>query len=192
MACRYASLTRYLLTLITPVWLAFGAQAQRAEGGPPGQDPFRHPPAPQVPGGRYLSHKAVWDHDTTSSQATGVLLDVRATDGSLRRIQAWAPGVVKISYFAPGRRPMADSSVSVVQPPQPVAYETHCNHGCDGPPSAEMTRKYGPDLCGGVLVYPDKLAFRINCQTIFIDKKTLAVQIHGQYASGQPLLSEAA
>lgn len=183
--------TRYVIFLAAPLLLALGAHAQRTEAGPPTADPWPHPAAPLVPGGRYLSHRAVWDYDTVRHQVRRVLLEVQATDGSRRRIQTWAPGVVKISYFAPGHPPVADSSVSVVQPPQPVAYEWHCNRGCDGPPPAELTRKYGPDICGGVLVYPGKLEFSINCQTVFIDKKTLAVQVYGEDAGPQPLLAEA-
>ncbi len=194
MFCQFArfSPARTCLLLTAPLLLAFGAHAQRAEGGPPSADPFGHPAAPEVPGGRYLSHKVFHNYDTIKHKRTRLMLEVRATDGSIRRIQTWAPGVVKISYFAPGRRPTADSSVSVVQPPQPVAYETYCNHGCDGPPPAEMTKKYGPDICSGVYAYPNKLTFGVNCQGFEIDKKTLAIKIYGHSLGEQPLLSEAA
>jgi alpha-glucosidase (family GH31 glycosyl hydrolase) len=96
--------------VLAALLLAFGARAQRAEAGPPGTDPFGHPVAPEVPGGRYKSH----------TYQNGILT-IRATDGSTRQVQPWAEGVVKISYFWPGRRPVADSSVSVVQPP--AAYD---------------------------------------------------------------------
>ena len=108
MARQLLRFIRYRLTLLLPLWLAFGAQAQRADDGPPGQDPFRHRPAPQVPGGRYLSHS----FDTESQTLT-----IRATDGSMRQVQPWADGVLKINYFAPGRQPKVDSSVSVVEKP---------------------------------------------------------------------------
>ncbi|RZK25906.1 MAG: hypothetical protein EOO57_24370, partial [Hymenobacter sp.] len=88
-----------------------GARAQRADAGPPSQEPFRHRPAPEVPGGRYKSHSV-----------QNNILTIRATDGSTRQVQPWARGVVKISYFAPGRRPVADSSVSVVQPPVELSF----------------------------------------------------------------------
>jgi len=97
------------MVLAAPL-LAFGVRAQRAEAGPPGTDPFGHPVAPEVPGGWYKSH----------TYQNGILT-IRATDGSTRQVQPWAEGVVKISYFGPGRRPVADSSVSVVQPP--AAYD---------------------------------------------------------------------
>ena len=52
---------------------------------------------------------------------TNEALVVEATDGSKRRIEEWVAGVVKISYFAPGRQFQADSAVAdvsrrVVQP----------------------------------------------------------------------------
>lgn len=103
--------TRFSPFLGALLLLAFGARAQRAEGGQPAADPFGHPAAPEVAGERYKSHKVVWDYDTTRGQVTRVMLDVQATDGSTRRIQTWAPGVVKISYFAPNRKLVADSSV---------------------------------------------------------------------------------
>ncbi|WP_460503776.1 hypothetical protein, partial [Hymenobacter agri] len=151
---------------------------QRAESGPPASDPFgrRVVPARAVPGGRYVGHQVVRVKDA-SREYVGSFLEVKATDGSLRRIQSWAPGVVKISYFPTGSAFTADSSLSVVQPPQPVRYETGCNHGCDGPPPAELVRKYGADVCSGVFVYPNKLVFNVNCQTLVIDKQTLAVSV---------------
>ena len=180
---------------LLPAALLFAspAYAQQVGDRPPTQDPFGRPArlAPEVPGGRYQSHRVVHEYDAATHEWTRLLLEVRATDGSVRRIQPWAPGVVKISYFAPGHAPVADSSLSVVQPPQPIQYESRCNRGCDGPPPAEVTKKYGTDVCAGVEVYPDKLAFRVNCQGIFIDKKTLAVTIYGDGASEQPLFSEA-
>lgn len=103
--------TRGWFLLVNWLLLVFNAQAQRAENSPPGHDPFGHRPAPEVPGGRYLSH----------TYENGVLT-VQATDGSTRQVQPWAASVVKISYFAPGRRPVADSSVSVVQPPDARAF----------------------------------------------------------------------
>ncbi|GAB2691725.1 hypothetical protein GCM10011495_00630 [Hymenobacter frigidus] len=119
------------------------------------------------------------------------ILDIRATDGSLRRIQTWAPGVVKISYFPTGQA-VADSSVSMVQPPQPVQYETYCNHGCDGPPSAATLKRYGPDVCAGISVLPSKLVFNINCQSISIDKQTLAITLADSRSTAAELLGEAA
>jgi oligosaccharide 4-alpha-D-glucosyltransferase len=98
--------TRSWFLLAIWLLLAFNTQAQRAENGPPASDPFGHRPAPEVPGGRYRSHSL-----------RGSTLTIFATDGSSRQVQVWARGVVKISYFAPGRRPVADSSVSVIQAP---------------------------------------------------------------------------
>jgi oligosaccharide 4-alpha-D-glucosyltransferase len=181
--------------------LVSAAHAQREGDRPPTQDPFGRPArlAPEVPGGRYKSHRVIYEYDKKTGKWTRLMLEVRATDGSVRRIQTWAPGVVKISYFAPGRAPVADSSLSVVQPPQPIEYESACNPGCDGPRTAAAIKKYGPDICSGVLVYPQKLVFTVNCQTIEIDKKTLAVDLHA-YSYGRftppavpgPLFSEAA
>ena len=84
------------------------AQAQRAADGPPANDPFgrRVVPARAVPGERYLSH----------SFANNVLT-IQATDGSARQIQPWTYDVIRIGYFAPGHRAVADSSISVVQKP---------------------------------------------------------------------------
>jgi oligosaccharide 4-alpha-D-glucosyltransferase len=138
----------------------------------------------------------VHEYDTTRHEWTRLFLEVRATDGSVRRIQTWAPGVVKISYFAPGRAPVADSSLSVVPPPQPIRYESACNPGCDGPRPAAELRKYGPDICSGVRNHPHKLTFSVNCQTIELDKQTLAVRLYasspGTIAQPGPLFSEAA
>ena len=173
--------------------LAAPAQAQRAEGaGPPANDPFgrRVVPARAVPGGRYRSHKVFHDFDKTG-ECVRLMLEVWATDGSVRRIQTWAPGVVKISYFAPGRASEADSSVSVVEAPQPVEYETLCNRGCDGPPPAATIKKYGPDFCSGVAIYPDKLTFTVNCQSVSISKKTLAVTVYGDALGSESGLNEA-
>lgn len=174
------------------VLLAAPAHAQYEGDRPPTQDPFsRHPvPAREVPGGRYQSHKVF--HDYKDGKWVRLMLEVKATDGSKRHIQTWASGVVKISYFAPGQLPRADSSVSVVQPPQPVQYETSCNMGCDGPRTAAEIKKYGPDICSGVLIYPDKIVFSINCQSVVINKKTLAITLYGDYGVKQPLFSEAA
>ncbi|MGI4734470.1 MAG: TIM-barrel domain-containing protein [Janthinobacterium lividum] len=182
------------------VLLAAPARAQRAGDQPPTQDPFGRRPvlAREVPGGRYKSHKVIHDFDS-AGHATRLVLEVRATDGSTRRIQTWAPGVVKISYFAPGQRPVADSSLSVVQPPQPVRYESDFNAGCDGPRTAAEVKKYGPDICSGLLVYPQKLVFSVNCQTVELDKQTLAIRFFTNSRSAVeplipqgPLFSEAA
>ena len=166
--------------------------AQRAEAGPAAGDPFgrRVVPARAMPGGRYAGHRVV-NIENNSKRYAGSFLDIRATDGSLRRIQTWAPGVVKISYFPLGRASAADSSVSVVQPPQPVQYETACNRGCDGPPPAATIKKYGADVCAGVYIYPDKLIFSSNCQTISIDKKTLTVTVAENQVSAGQLATEA-
>ncbi|MDQ2772110.1 MAG: hypothetical protein M3Y54_16610, partial [Bacteroidota bacterium] len=166
-------------------------QAQRADEGRPAADPFgrRTVPARAVPGGRYRSHQVV-DVADKSKPYIGSFLDIRAMDGSLRRIQTWAPGVVKISYFPAGRA-VADSSVSVVQPPQPVQYETVCNPGCDSPPSAATIKKYGPNVCQGVSTRPGKLVFSINCQSITIDKLTLAVTVADYSSTGATLVAEA-
>jgi oligosaccharide 4-alpha-D-glucosyltransferase len=181
---------------LLPIVLFFTspAHAQREGDQPPAQDPFRRRPqlAPEVPGGRYKSHRVVHEYDTTKHEWARLFLEVRATDGSIRRIQTWAPGVVKISYFAPGRTMVADSSLSVVQPPQPIVYESVCQHGCDGPPPAKMTKKYGSDICSGVLAYPDKLTFTVNCQSVSIDKKTLAVTVYSSELAPGPGFSEAA
>jgi len=90
-----------LVLLIVP------AHAQREGDRPPTQDPFSRRPllAREVPGGRYLSH---------SFDAEKGLLTIRATDGSVRQVQEWGTGVLKVNYFVPGRQPIADSSVSVL------------------------------------------------------------------------------
>jgi oligosaccharide 4-alpha-D-glucosyltransferase len=95
------------LTLALPLLLAAPiARAQRAGDGPPANDPFgrRRVAAREVPGGRYRSHSYDGRH-----------LRIQATDGSTIQLRTWAPGVVKVDYFAPSRSLRADSSVSVVQ-----------------------------------------------------------------------------
>ena len=59
------------------------------------QDPPAHWPArtQEVPGGQYKRY-----------YFTNEALVVEATDGSKRSIREWVAGVVKISYFAPGRQ----------------------------------------------------------------------------------------
>ncbi|WP_310397361.1 TIM-barrel domain-containing protein [Hymenobacter sp.] len=99
-----------LLLAVLPLLRTPAAQAQRADQGRPANDPFGRRPARAVPGGRYLSH----------AYAKGILT-VAATDGSSLRMRPWAPGVVKVEYFAPGRAARPDSSVSVVQAPNPWA-----------------------------------------------------------------------
>ena len=174
-----------LLLLLAPA-----AHAQRAENGRPANDPFgrRVVPARAVPGGQYVGHQVARIIDK-SGQYIGSILTVRCTDGSRRRIQSWAPGVVKISYLTAGQAAI-DSSVSVVQPPQPVQFETYCNHGCDGPPPPATIKKYGPDVCAGVSVYADKLVFSVNCQSISIDKRTLAVTVADDRTTGTTLVTE--
>ena len=83
------------------------AQAQRAADGLPANDPFgrRVIPARAVPDGRYLAHNF--------DKKKGVLT-IQATNGSTRQIQESRTGVIKVSYFAPGRQPVADSSISVL------------------------------------------------------------------------------
>ncbi|GAA3988945.1 TIM-barrel domain-containing protein [Hymenobacter antarcticus] len=172
--------------------LAPAALAQRADNSRPANDPFgrRVVPARAVPGGRYKSHTVTHDFDK-EFKSIRLILNVRGTDGSLRRFQTWAPGVVKISYFPLGSANAADSSVSVVQPPQPLEYETFCNHGCDGPPPAETVRKYGNNTCSGVYNEPAKLTLRVNCQSLIIDKQTLAVSTSDDGSTGVELVSEA-
>ena len=65
------------------------------------QDPPARWPAHtrEAPSGQYKRH-----------YFTNEALVVEATDGSKRRIQEWVAGVVKISYFAPSRQFLADSS----------------------------------------------------------------------------------
>ncbi|WP_375417713.1 TIM-barrel domain-containing protein [uncultured Hymenobacter sp.] len=97
------SFTLALLLLLA----AAPAQAQRTtDAGPPQSDPFgrREVAARAVPGGRYRAH--------SFNEESGVLT-IRATDGSARQVEEWNYGVVKISYFAPGRVTEADSSVGV-------------------------------------------------------------------------------
>ncbi len=83
------------------------AHAQRVADGAPATDPFkkRMVPARTVPSGRYKSH--------SFNEDLGILT-IRAHDGSIRQVEEWNYGVIKVSYFAPGRAPLADSSVSVV------------------------------------------------------------------------------
>ena len=93
--------------LMAAHWLPVpAAQAQRATDGPPLNDPFgrRVVPARAGPGGRYRAH--------SFDQETGTLT-IQATDGSTRQIQESGAGVLKVSYFVPGRQPVADSSISV-------------------------------------------------------------------------------
>ncbi|MGI4761584.1 MAG: TIM-barrel domain-containing protein [Janthinobacterium lividum] len=99
--------------LPTVLLLTSPTRAQQVGGRPPTQDPFGQPArlAPEVPGGRYKSHTL-----------RGQTLTIYATDGSSRQVHPWARGVIKISYFAPGRPPIPDSSLSVVQSPAKLEF----------------------------------------------------------------------
>ncbi|MGI4872812.1 MAG: TIM-barrel domain-containing protein [Janthinobacterium lividum] len=167
------------------------AQAQRQEGGSPARDPFGHPPALEVPGGRYLSH----------SYKDGVLT-IRATDGSTRQVQPWAEGVIKISYFAPYRALKADSSVSVVQ--AAAAYNPSDAAALFGPDEARhlglkypysLTTRFIPPM-----IVPRRDAVRATATQIHllaepasfitIEKNTLAISL-GDFPNSPPLFSEA-
>ena len=170
MRLRPSLLSLLLLPLLLP---ALPAHAQREGERPPTQDPFTHPPAPEVPGGRYKSH----------SYQDGVLT-VYATDGSARQVQDWAAGVVKISYFAPGRQPVADTSVSVVQKP---TYES-VNRKLEQP--LALAAAVGAKPLAGLTDSPAKLVLvipsRLNssgnydAQALVIDKQTLRISLEAQ------------
>jgi oligosaccharide 4-alpha-D-glucosyltransferase len=179
--------------------LASAAQAQRAEGGRPEQDPFGWRVMPKGPGGRYRSHSLVTEYRQPSrirnynvvvhgvdgkertyqpaqdSQYARKTLRIKAADGSTLQILPWASGVVKIEYFAPGRKPVADSSISVVQLPQ--ASEHQCRPGCDGSPSKALLARYGPDFCAGIQVTPSTITYSADCFDIIVDKATLGVRV---------------
>ena len=157
------------------VLLATLAHAQREGDRSPTQDPFGRRPvlAREAPGGRYLSH----------SYQNGVLT-IRATDGSTRQIQPWTKGVVKISYFAPGRRPVADSSVSVVQ--MPVRWHSPDLNG-EGPeygsPPA-MFRRWRAALATGnvqqtnsTLTWPISGYSQNSSEQVVVDKNTLRITL---------------
>jgi len=88
------------------------AQAQRAGDGRPANDPFgrRTVAAQALPLLQYRGH---------AQGPSG--LSILATDGSTVHVQQWAPGVVKVDYFFPGRTLRPDPSVSVVQAPAPAS-----------------------------------------------------------------------
>jgi len=163
-----------LLLGLPALLLAAPAQAQRAGDGPPANDPFgkRVVPARVVPGGRYQSHMLV---DKTAINGYKATLRIKGSDGSTLQLRPWAPGVVKVEYFAAGQLPKADASISVTQPPQPQL--TACRPGCDGPPAPETLKRYGPDVCAGVLSTPTTLTYQADCLDIVVDKQTLKVTV---------------
>ena len=158
------------LFLLTAALLTQAASAQRVADDPAARDPFRKRavPARVVPAGRYASHLRV-----------GNTLRIKTTDGSTLQLIPWGKGVVRLDYFAPGRAPEADSSISVVQTPQDNYRDTNasCRPGCDGPPSQEVLAKYGRDYCAGIAVEANRITYGIDCLSIEIDKATLQVTI---------------
>ncbi|MDO7887868.1 TIM-barrel domain-containing protein [Hymenobacter cheonanensis] len=160
------------------LFFASPAHAQREGERPPTQAPFgrRQPLAPAVPGGRYKSHS----FDVGSS-----ILTIRATDGSARQVQPWANGVVKISYFAPGARPVADSSVSVVQVPEKWRSPDLNGEGPEyGSPPAAFRAWHKKVANGNVQQTSSTLTWHISGyaagrqQLIVIDKNTLRISLH--------------
>ncbi|QKG56912.1 DUF5110 domain-containing protein [Hymenobacter sp. BRD128] len=136
------------------------AHAQREGDRPPTHDPFGRSPqlAPEVPGGRYKSHSFDTEHQT---------LVVQATDGSIRQVREWGIGVIKVDYFAPGRAPVADSSISVL--------------AINGLPGADGVAVRAPDgkhlmlLANPSSATATSVKLRTNRGTVIIDKKTLRV-----------------
>ncbi|AMR26778.1 hypothetical protein A0257_06410 [Hymenobacter psoromatis] len=152
------------------VLLAAPAHAQREADQLPTQDPFARRPvlAREVPGGRYLSH---------SFDAEKNILTIRATDGSTRQVRPWADGVLKISYFAPGRVPVADSSVSVLDNILPHADRAAAADG-----------KHVMLLANPSSVTAGTVRLRTNHGTVIIQKNSL--QVSWEYG-GDVLYSEA-
>ena len=149
-----------------------GARAQGPAEARYTQDPFGRPLAREVPGGRYLSH----------SCKNGTLT-IKATDGSTRQVQPWTTGVVKISYFAPGRRPVADSSVSVVQ--EPVKWFSPDLNG-EGPeygaPPASFRAWQQAVASGNVRQTKAALTWHVSgylafSEEVVIDKNTLRISL---------------
>ena len=107
MKCFFRLSVPVVLLVVACLLTVPAAQAQRVADGPPANDPFgrRVVPARAVPDGRYLTHNF--------DKEKGVLT-IQATNGSTRQIQESGTGVIKVSYFAPGRQPVADSSISVL------------------------------------------------------------------------------
>ena len=188
------------------VLLAAPARAQRAGDRPPTQDPFGRRPvlAREVPGGRYKSH---------SFDVKRSILTIKATDGSVRQVQPWASGVVKISYFAPGQPPVADSSVSVVQAPNKwFPLGLHHEGPEPGSPSAWFKAHRQAIASGNVQQSRDKLLWLIGLvslgaedgwggglrQFVIIDKLTLRISLTTSssstdfYTPQDTLFSEAA
>jgi oligosaccharide 4-alpha-D-glucosyltransferase len=152
--------------------LVSAAHAQREGDRPPTQDPFGHRPATirEVPGGRYKRH-----------YFTGNALVVEATDGSVRQLQDWVAGVVKISYFAPGQRPVADSSVSVVQPRGRDYVDRKLEQPMQLADALSIKRLAGlsEDAERLVLIIPAHKTTgpESNGQALIINKKTLCISI---------------
>ena len=153
--------------------LASPARAQREGDRPPTQDPFGRPTrlAPEVPGGRYKSHS----FDTKRQ-----ILTIRATDGSVRQVQEWGIGVIKVDYFAPGRVPIADSSISVLV--------TNSLPGADGVAVRAPDGKHLMLLANPSSATANSVNLRTNRGTVVIDKKTLRVS----WQLSETLFSEAA
>lgn len=163
-----------LLLGLPALLLVAPAQAQRASDGPPVADPFgkRVVPARVVPGGRYQSHMLVDKAVVNGYKAT---LRIKGSDGSTLQLHPWAPGVVKVEYFAPGQAPTAAASISVTQPSQPQL--AACRPGCDGPPDRETLKRYGPDVCAGILSTPTTIIYQADCLDVVVNKQTLSVTV---------------
>ena len=142
---------------------ALATHAQRTDNGRPATDPFgrRMVPARAVPGGRYQSHA----YDPASGRLT-----IRATDGSTRQIQEAGTGVIKINYFAPGRRPVADSSIAVLP-----------TNTLPGPEGATATASNGNSVV--LLANPSSatantVRLRTNHGIVIVQKYSLQVSWH--------------
>jgi len=189
----FASLTPRAGWLL-PALLLFAApaRAQREGDRPPTQDPFGRRPvlAREVPGGRYKSH---------SFNAETSILTIWAADGSARQVQPWASGVVKISYFAPGARLAADSSVSVVQVPGKWRSPAMPGEGPEYGSSPAMFRSWQQGLASGnVRETKTALTWHISgyrssrfdfAQEVAIDKQTLRITLR---QGAETLFGEAA
>ena len=137
------------------------AQAQQATDGAPTNDPFgrRVVPARAVPGGRYAGH--------SFDEERGILT-IRATDGSVRQVKEWNYGVIKVNYFAPGRAPIADSSVSVTANSREFSP--------DGVVVSAPNGKHKMLLANPSSATASAVRLRTSHGTVVIDKTTLKVK----------------
>ncbi|GAA4010804.1 glycoside hydrolase family 31 protein [Hymenobacter fastidiosus] len=170
--------TRFCRSLLLPFLLlplAPAAFAQR-EAGPPTQDPFerRAVATTAVSIGNYRSH----------AYANG-MLSIRSTDGGTLRVRPWAEGVVRVEYYPAGQPIRPDSSVSVMQAPEP--WSAPGKH-LEGPDQGASAVAFEAHRAGSVTAGSTTLEWKTDPSiTIVIQKNPLRVSYQ---QNGETLVAE--